>query len=113
MEVRLFWPEGVPQTEFNRGFIQGMLQRMAMSYSTYGRVADAFPDKVDALKSLQKRLDKYKETKNTEWLIDAANFCMIEFMRPSLDGAHFETTTARESPGRKWHGEGYNKDQNT
>lgn len=112
MEIRLKWPDNVPVSEFSQQFLQAMVDRMAMSYSTYGKVRDAYPDKVDALVSMRARISKYTQTKNLEWLVDAANFCMIEFMCPSIEEARFMPTTAKESPGRRWHGEGFNKDQN-
>lgn len=90
----------LPVSEFSQQFIQGMKDRMAMSYCKYGPIKDAFPHKVNALESLQMRLDKYHETGNTEWLIDAANFAMIEFMLPSHPKKHFRGTDSRESPGR-------------
>jgi hypothetical protein len=37
--------------------------------------------------------------------MDAANFAMIEFMRPRREGARFEPTDSAGSPGRVWHGE--------
>lgn len=92
-----------PSTEYSIPFLQGMVDRMFVSYAKYGAVKDAFPDKVNALDSLMLRLKKYKETGNTEFLIDAANFAMIEFMLPSHPNAHFQPTDSKESPGRKWH----------
>jgi hypothetical protein len=41
---------------------------------------------------------------NTEYLIDAANFAMIEFIHPRVEGAFFEATDASGSPGRVWNG---------
>ena len=75
---------------------------MTVSYYKYGEVSVAYPYRVNAMKSLQQRLDKYKETGNTEFLIDAANFAMIEFMHPALPGAHFTPTDSDASPGRTW-----------
>ncbi len=89
-----------PPTEYSEAFIQGMLNRMAVSFFKYGLVADAFPGKVSALASAAQRVEKYQETKNTEYLMDAANFLMIEFMHPSLEGAHFAGTDSDGSPGR-------------
>lgn len=91
---------GSPESEYSHEFLQGMVDRMAMSFYKYGRVADAYPHKVDALKSLRDRLRKYDETGNTEFLMDAANFAMIEFMHPSLPGAFYQATDADQSPGR-------------
>lgn len=89
-----------PEHEFSRQFIQGMLDRMAVSYYKYGKVADAYPHSFSAMPSLIQRLSEYDRTGNTEFLIDAANFAMIEFMAPSLPGAHYSPTDDDGSPGR-------------
>lgn len=93
---------GAPDSEFSEKFAQGMADRMAVSYHKYGLVSDAYPKKVDAIASLQKRLEKYAEDGNTEWLMDVANFAMIEFMYPRHKKAHFRATDSQESPGRKF-----------
>lgn len=88
-----------PPSEYSAAFLQGMLNRMAVSGFKYGPVADAYPGKVDALASLAQRIEKYLETHNTEFLIDAANFAMIEFMRPQFEDAFFAATDSDQSPG--------------
>jgi hypothetical protein len=93
----------VNASEHSPTFLQGMVARMEVSFHKYGAIKDAFPHKVDALRCLEERIAKYKETGNTEWLIDAANFAMIEFMRPSLPFAKFTPTDSDASPGRVWH----------
>ena len=103
--TKLIFPDNVPLSEFSGEFVQGMADRMAVSFCKYGRVAEAYPSRVDAIASLRKRLERYEETGNTEWLMDVANFAMIEFMRPRHPKAHFRPTDSKESPGRKWHGE--------
>ncbi len=99
------FPDGIPTSEFSREFAQGMADRMAVSFCKYGKVSEAYPNRVDAIKSLMQRLDRYQQTGNTEWLMDVANFAMIEFMHPKHPEAHFRATDSRESPGRMWHGE--------
>lgn len=89
----------IPSSEFSKSFLQGMVNRMGVSFHKYGKVEDAFPE-LDPLASLQLRLEKYQETGNTEWLMDAANFAMIEFMHPSHPEAHYRGTDSKESPGR-------------
>lgn len=89
---------GAPASEFNEGFIQKMRARMAVSYHKYGRMAEA--DGVDMIASIDVRVQKYLATGNTEWLIDAANCCLIEFTHPRVEGAHFRATDSDESPGR-------------
>lgn len=54
-----------------------------------------------AIDSAEERLRLYRETGNTEWLVDLANFAMIEFMHPSHPQAHFRATGSDESPGLK------------
>lgn len=92
--------EEILKTEFSPEFIQGMKDRMVISYHKYGAVAEAYPIRVDAIASLLQRLDKYAETGNTEYLIDAANFAMIEFMLPRHPHAFFQGTDDSGSPGR-------------
>jgi len=90
----------VPKTEFSQTFVQGMLDRMNMSYFKYGAIAEAYPIKIDAIQSLQQRLQKYSDTGNTEYLMDVANFAMIEFLHPKHPQAFFEPTDSDRSPGR-------------
>lgn len=104
-EMKFKWPKGVPDSEHSLPFIQGMLDRMALSFFKYGAIKKAYPHKINALKCLKARLKKYRDTGNTEWLIDVANWAMIEFLRPRHPGAHFRATEAQESPGRPWDGE--------
>lgn len=88
------------KTEFSNRFIEGMKERMVVSFYKYGPIETGFPEKVDAIASLMQRLRKYAESGNTEYLMDAANFAMIEFMRPRHPSAHFESTDDEDSPGR-------------
>jgi hypothetical protein len=91
---------------------------MLTSFYKYGPVADAYPERVNALESMAHRLKLYSEGErnphfgvegepefyvepgNVEYLADAANFAMIEFMFPSNPLAHFTPTDASGSPGR-------------
>ena len=85
-----------PLTEFAPEFIQAMANRMAVSYHKYGSVTDA--ETVDCLGSCQMFLDLYEEDGNTERLVDAANYLMMEFMRHGA--VAFRATDSDESPGR-------------
>ena len=95
-------------------FIQAMKDRMAVSEAKYGPIQDAYPYKVDAMESMEQRVRRYHETGNTEWLVDAANFLMIEFQLPRHPKAHFRATSSHESPGRVSDQEGVtNKDNSS
>lgn len=100
LELKIF-PQVVPDTEFCLDFVQGMYNRMCMSFFRYGKVAEGFPDKVNALKSMEKRLEEYHKTGNREFLMDAANFLMIEFMHPKKEDTFYKATDSKESPGRQ------------
>lgn len=89
-----------PETEFSLPFVKGMANRMAVSFHKYGCLADPEARTIDYLASLQQRLNMYQETGNTEYLIDAANFAMIEYMYPKHVTAHFQPTDSDGSPGR-------------
>lgn len=102
-------PDRVLLTEFSDEFVTGMRDRMVVSYFKYGAVKDAYPHKVDAVGSLMARLKLYANgdaTKgiapgNREYLMDAANFAMIEYMLPRHPNAHFKGTDDDGSPGRR------------
>lgn len=84
--------------EFAPEFLQGMVNRMIVSFHKYGPIREAYPEELSALGSLAGRMQLYQETGNTEYLIDVANFAMIEFMHPSHPKAHFDPEG--RSPGR-------------
>jgi hypothetical protein len=100
MEIQ--WQRGIPESEFSQQFAQGMADRVAVSFCKYGAIAEAYPSRVDAIASLKKRLERYEQDGNTEWLMDVANFAMIEFMHPRHPLAHFVATDSDRSPGRVW-----------
>lgn len=90
--------EEILATEVSAPFIDGMKNRMVVSYYKYGPVRNSIG--VDNISSLMTRLRKYADDGNTEWLIDVANFAMMEFMNPRHPKRHFRATDSDESPGR-------------
>jgi hypothetical protein len=103
--ITIKWPAGVPSTEVSQRFLQRMVDRMATSFFKYGAVAQGFPSRVDALATLRRCVEKYEQTGNAEYLVDAANYAMIESMHPRFAGAHFTPLDSKGSAGRHWHGE--------
>lgn len=87
------------ETEFDMRFVDLMQAAMSLSFYKYGVLAAGVPEKTDSLKSLEKRIAKYRETGNVEWLVDVANFAMMEFMHPAHPQAHYKPTDGLETPG--------------
>lgn len=86
--------------EYSHKFDNLRLNRVKTSFYKYGSAKRNFGEKlVNALGSAQKCLNKYKETHNTEYLCDVANYIMFEFMYPSFDDAYFKATSSAESAG--------------
>jgi hypothetical protein len=83
MQVRDKWTQliATEKAELVRTFLQGMINRMTVSHFKYGP------------------LDAYLEDQNTEHLIDASNYLMIEWLYPSIDGIHFTPTDSDGSLG--------------
>ena len=54
---------------------------------------------VNALESMELCVKKYKDTGNTEYLCDAANYLMFEYMYPQKEGAYFKATDSKDSAG--------------
>lgn len=46
----------MPSSEFSNEFVDGMRNRMEVSYAKYGPVREAFPHKVNAIDSLMERI---------------------------------------------------------
>jgi len=96
-------PDEILKTEFSNDFVQKMKNRMATSFYKYGTVRDAMTKKgFDALGSAQQRIELYKKDGNAEWLVDAGNMLMMEFMFPQHEEGHFRATDSHESPGLKY-----------
>lgn len=97
--------EEILRTEFCPEFVKLMQDAMCNSYFKYGPVKDGYPDKVNAIESLEERLRQFKMTGNIEFLVDVANFAMIEFMFPAHPEAYYQHEF-NGSPGRaaQWDG---------
>ena len=83
----------------SKEFIAHMAKAIILSHFKYGDANKTYPSKHQAHYNIPERYKKYLETGNTEWLVDIANFAMLEFMFPSLPNAHFRSTDSDESPG--------------
>ena len=91
--------EEILKKDFSEAFITKMKNSIEMSYYKYGNASKTYPELAQAYKCIQERLDLYIKTKNKDYLIDIANFAMLEFMFPSFKDARYEPGDSDKSPG--------------
>ncbi len=72
---------------------------IVQSHYKYGWMSETYPALASAFGSLKQRVELYERTGNAEWLVDIANFAMIEFKHPAHPAYHFRRTGSHESPG--------------
>lgn len=86
--------------EYSAEFDRLRKNRVEISYHKYGPAKRNFGEKlVNALESHDLCIEKYKKTGNTEYLCDAANYLMFEYMYPQKENAFFKATDSSESAG--------------
>lgn len=92
-------PAEILNRDYSDEFDELRKNRIVQSHYKYGWMSDNYPHIADAVKCLEERLELYKKDGNKEWLVDVANFAMIEFKCPKHPNAHFEATSSEKSPG--------------
>lgn len=90
----------VLKEEYSERFDELRRNRVEVSFYKYGPAKKNFKTgNVQAIPTLERCLQKYKDTGNTEYLCDLANYAMFEFMYPQHPKAHFRATDSGESAG--------------
>lgn len=83
----------------NNEFIKKMENAAELGYYKYGGWSKNVGEgRVDAIATLEKCLEAYKKDKNTEHLIDVANYAMAAFTFP-LPGYEYRPTDSDGSVG--------------
>lgn len=86
--------------EYSDRFDELRRNRVETSFYKYGPARKNFATgNVQAIPTMKCCLRKYQETGNTEYLLDASNYLMFEFMYPQHPKAHFRATDSGESAG--------------
>lgn len=86
--------------DYSEKFDELRKHRVELSRYKYGRAIKNFkPGNVNAMGCMSLCIEKYWKTGNTEYLCDAANYLMFEFMWPQHPNAHFRATDSNESAG--------------
>lgn len=72
-------------------FFKLMKNRLAMGYLRYeaNNPAKKAGKKYDFVGAIEKKLELYKESGNTEYMVDIGNYAMLEFKKPSHPKGHF------------------------
>lgn len=88
------------KNEYSDEFDELRRNRVQTSYFKYGPAEKNFSTgNVNALATMERCVKKYCNTGNTEFLVDAANYLMFEYMFPQHPKAHFRATESNESAG--------------
>ena len=86
--------------EYSEEFDKLRKNRVEMSFYKYGPERRNFgTGNVKAIPTMELCVKKYQETGNREYLLDAANYLMFEYMFPQHSKAHFRATSSEESAG--------------
>lgn len=89
----------VLKTEYSEQFDKERKHRIEVSFYKYGPARKNFGGgRVDAIKTAELCLDAFKKDKNTEHLVDAANYLMFRYMYP-YPGEFFKPTDSSGSVG--------------
>ena len=87
------------KTDYSEKFDEIRKNLVVQSFFKYGKASRNFVSgNVDAIGSLKKCIKAFEDTGNTEYLADAANYCMFRYMYPQ-SGEYFNHTDSNESAG--------------
>lgn len=91
--------EEILKKDFSETFISKMKNAIEMSHYKYGWASKTYPELAQAYKCISERLEAYIKTHNKEYLVDVANFAMLEFLYPAFLDAHYSPADSDGSPG--------------
>jgi len=83
--------EELKASEWSNEFEELMRNRLIMGALRYGRIGASSKPQYERTNSMIKRLNKYAETGNKEFLVDVANLCLLEFVECHHPKAHFDS----------------------
>lgn len=85
--------------DYSEEFDRLRKNRLEVSYYKYGPAVKNFGEgRVDALATAELCIEAFKKDKNTEHLVDAANYLMFRYMFP-MPGEYFKDTDSSGSVG--------------
>ena len=86
------------ESEWSPAFERHMRARLVMGALRYGTLEHKRRSghKWDLLGAVSRKLERYKQTGNTELLVDAANYLLLEFEVGKHPGKHFSATDDKD-----------------
>lgn len=87
------------KSQYSEQFDKERKARVETSYHKYGPARDNFASgRVDALATAERCIEAFKRDRNSEHLVDAANYLMFRYMYP-MPGEYFKPTDSSGSVG--------------
>jgi len=83
--------EDLKISEWSEEFETLMRNRLILGALRYGRLKAPGKARYNRVESIIKRMRKYQETGNKEYLVDCANLCLLEFEECHHPAAHFHS----------------------
>ena len=78
------------ESEWSPEFEKLMRNRLLVGRFRYGKIDRTHSTNYDRIGSALKRLHTYRETGNLEYLVDAANLCLMEYEHSDHPNKHFD-----------------------
>ena len=91
--------EQILKRDFSEAFVNKMKNAIETSHYKYGWASKTYPELAQAYKCIEQRLELYRKTHNTEYLVDVANFAMLEFLYPAFPDSKYIPTDSDKSCG--------------
>lgn len=91
--------EQILSRDFSDEFVVKMKNAIEMSHHKYGWASKTYPELAQAVKCIPDRVDAYNKTHNKDYLVDIANFAMLEYMYPMHSDAHYTPGDSDKSVG--------------
>lgn len=91
--------EEILRRDFSSAFVEKMQNAIVTSHFKYGWANKTYPELAQAYKCAKERMEEYVKTHNKEYLVDVANFVMLEFLYPAFSDARYTPTDSDKSIG--------------
>ena len=87
------------KSEWSQDFENHMRARLIQGAFRYGLMGSKDKPKFDRMESILKRVKKYNETGNIEFLVDIANLALLEYVEGDHPKKHFKSIDDGEHVG--------------